>query len=668
MVQFRLNADYQPMGDQPQAIASLVARVNEGHPYQTLLGVTGSGKTFTMANVIERLQRPALVISHNKTLASQLYQEFLAFFPENAVHYFVSYYDYYLPEAYIPQTDTYIEKDASINEVIDRLRHATTQDLLSRTDVIVVASVSCIYGIGSPQEYKNLALTLRRGEQRSRKSLLSTLTALQYERNDIAFLPGSFRTRGDVVDIYPVTGRNVIRISLLGDTVEALHRLTVDASGAVAPQGESLQETALYPAKHFVTPDSKLHVALARIEAELADRVRVLKRENKLLEIERLERRTRYDLEMLRELGYCSGIENYSRHLAFRQEGEPPYALLDFFPKNFITFIDESHMTIPQIRGMWRGDQARKQVLVDFGFRLPSALDNRPLRLEEFEERAGQVLYVSATPGIYERTKSHTPRTNTPLITEQLIRPTGLLDPEVQVHPSEGQMGHLLGEIRARKNRGERSLVLVLTKRLAEELAEYLRGEGIRVEYLHSEIHTLKRPEILHSLRTGAHDALVGVNLLREGLDLPEVSFVGVLDADKEGFLRNETTLIQIIGRAARHVEGKVVLYGDTVTASMQRAMEETERRRAYQAAYNKRHRITPTTITRRIREMPVWLKDEAPPPRKTPHPSPQKLLRSAHNTEEALRTLEKEMRRAARNLEFEYAAELRDLLKEMRK
>ncbi|MBI4128963.1 MAG: excinuclease ABC subunit UvrB, partial [Parcubacteria group bacterium] len=584
------------------------------------------------------------------------------------VHYFVSYYDYYLPEAYIPQTDTYIEKDAKINDVIDRLRHATTQDVLTRRDIVVIASVSCIYGIGDPAEYRNCALQLAVDQTRSRREILDHLALLQYERRESNFLPGSFRVRGDIIEIYPVTSRDVIRISLHHNAIEQIQRIAIDASGVPVGSGETIKDSLIFPAKHFVTPHEKLAAAMRLIERELAGRLRALRANQKLLEAERLEQRTRYDLEMLRELGYCAGIENYSRHLTFRREGEPPWTLLDYFPRDCITFIDESHMTIPQIRGMYAGDRARKEVLVEFGFRLPSALDNRPLTLEEFESRVGQVLFVSATPGTYERARSRGPHTHAPRIVEQLLRPTGLLDPDIAIHPSDGQLEHFIGELRTRIERGERTLALVLTKRLAEDLAGYLKSRGFRVAYLHSEIHTLKRPAVLHDLRSGTYDILVGVNLLREGLDLPEVSLVAVFDADKEGFLRNETTLIQMMGRAARHIKGTVILYASTVTNSMKRAISEVERRRAHQRAYNEKYRITPKTIERRIRELPPWLQDTPPSPARGRASVKESSFSSLRDPDQRRRAIRREMRRAALNLEFEYAAHLRDLLQDLRK
>src|SRR5690554_5782577 len=573
---FRVVADFEPAGDQPQAIARLVEGIQKGERFQTLLGVTGSGKTYTMAKVIEAVQKPTLVLAHNKTLAAQLTSEFRSFFPENAVHYFVSYYDYYQPEAYVPQSDTYIEKDASINDEIDRLRHAATSALFERRDVVIVASVSCIYGLGSPEDYQAMTLSLRHGDFRDRDLVLRKLVGIQYERNDIGYTRGTFRVRGDVIEIIPAYHENIFRIEFFGDEVDRI--LEVDpVTGELLGERDTLQ---IYPASHYVTPEEKMKKAVVAIEEELEERLAYLRREDKLLEAQRLEQRTRYDLEMLREVGYCNGIENYSRHLSGREPGEPPACLLDYFPGDFLMFIDESHQTIPQVGGMYHGDMSRKKTLVEYGFRLPSALDNRPLKLEEFEQHYNQVIFVSATPGPYER------RLSTRIV-EQIIRPTGLVDPEVVVRPVKGQIDDLIHEIRQVTARNERVLVTTLTKKMAEDLTDYLQEMGIRVRYLHSEIAALERVEILRDLRLGKFDVLVGINLLREGLDLPEVSLVAILDADKEGFLRDARSLIQTVGRAARNVHGKAIMYADRVTGSMKEAIEETGRRRETQRAYN---------------------------------------------------------------------------------
>ena len=626
---FKLVSRFAPTGDQPQAIEKLVKNLKNNVRNQVLLGVTGSGKTFVMSKVIEKTQKPTLIISHNKTLAAQLYQEFQEFFPENAVHYFVSYYDYYQPEAYIPQTDTYIEKDAKINEEIDRLRHAATQDLLSRNDVIIVASVSCIYNIGSPQNYQQVALTLTHDQKITRRDLIVRLTALQYQRNDFDFKPGSFRIRGDIIELNLVTGKKVLKIELDGDKM-------------VSPTCK------IFPAQFWVTPQEKIDIAIGNIKLELQTRLKELKKDGKLLEAQRLEQRTNYDMEMLKETGYCYGVENYSIHLEFRKPKEPPFALLNYYPKDFLTIIDESHMTVPQLHAMYNTDRSRKEALIEYGFRLPSALDNRPLKFEEFEKMAGQTVFVSATPGPYEI--QNTAKQN---IAEQLIRPTGLLEPSIEIRPTKNQVKDLTREIKKRVAKNQRVLVCTLTKRLAEALADYLTEEKIKTQYLHSEIKTLERPNILQDLRKGKYDVLVGINLLREGLDLPEVALVAILDADKEGFLRNETTLIQTMGRAARHAEGHVIMYADKKTSSIKRAMAEIMRRRKIQEIYNKKHSITPQQIIKAIKEWPFLSKKN--------EVSTEFWLVHDKNL------IEKEMKIAAKNLDFERAAELRDLLKNLK-
>jgi len=629
---FNLVSKFRPTGDQPQAITKLTENLKAGAKHQVLLGVTGSGKTFTMAKVIERVQKPTLIISHNKTLAAQLYQEFKEFFPHNAVHYFVSYYDYYQPEAYIPQTDTYIEKDAKINEEIDRLRHAATQDLLTRKDIIIVASVSCIYNIGSPEAYELVALELKQGQKIKRKDLISHLTSLQYQRNDIDFRPGTFRVRGEVIEVYLVTGKEIVKIEMSGDKIEKLQPPNV----------------RLYPAHFWVTPQDKLEIALENIKLELEEQLKKLRRQKKLLEAQRLEKRTNYDLEMLQETGYCHGIENYSRHLEFRKPGEPPFTLLDYFRysehSDYIVFIDESHQTLPQLRAMARQDRARKETLIEYGFRLPSAIDNRPLTFKEFEKRAPQTIYVSATPGAYEKRNP---------IVEQLIRPTGLLEPSIEVRPTKNQVKDLIQEIKKRSEKQQRILVLTLTKRLAEAISDYLSEEGIKTQWLHSEVKTLERPQILKDLREGKYDVLVGINLLREGLDLPEVALVAILDADKEGFLRNETTLIQTMGRAARHPEGYVIMYADKVTDSMRKAIAEVLRRRKVQKDYNQKHKITPRPIIKEIREWPFIAKE--------------KEIASEFWAIRDIDLLKKELREAAKNLDFERAIQIRDLIKKIK-
>jgi excinuclease ABC subunit B len=652
MAEFQLVAPYQPAGDQPRAIEQLVEGLGQGRAHQTLLGVTGSGKTFTMANVIARMNRPALVMSHNKTLAAQLYGEFKEFFPGNAVRYFVSYYDYYQPEAYIPQRDIYIEKDAAINDEIERLRLAATSALVSRNDVIVVASVSCIYGLGSPEDYRKMMVRLNVGGIIDRDEMLLKLVDVQYDRNDVNFERGKFRVRGDVVEVWPAYEEVAYRVELFGDEVEAL--AVIDPlTGSVL---ERKQEMYVYPAKHFVLPEERIKASVESIQQELEERLKVLKDQGKLLEAQRLAARTRYDMEMLLEVGYCSGIENYSRHLSGRKPGETPNTLLDFFPEDSLVFIDESHVSVPQVRGMFAGDFSRKSTLVEHGFRLPSALDNRPLRFDEWEQKLGQRIYVSATPGDYEVSMSGGE------IVEQVIRPTGLVDPIVRVEPARGQVPALLAEVKERVAKGERVLVTTLTKRLAEDLSRYLKEQGLRCKWLHSELDAFERVTILRELREGAFDALVGVNLLREGLDLPEVSMVCILDADKEGFLRSETSLIQTIGRAARHVNAEVVLYADKVTQSMQRALDETQRRRALQLAYNAEHGITPEGITKAIRR---GIEEEVQAKAEVRKAVGRDELTDAN--EEYVNELEAEMLKAAEALEFERAAALRDRIMQVR-
>ncbi|MBA1162992.1 excinuclease ABC subunit B [Bacillus licheniformis] len=654
---FELVSNYQPQGDQPKAIDQLVKGINEGRKHQTLLGATGTGKTFTMSNVIKEVNKPTLVIAHNKTLAGQLYSEFKEFFPNNAVEYFVSYYDYYQPEAYVPQTDTFIEKDASINDEIDKLRHSATSALFERKDVIIVASVSCIYGLGSPEEYREMVLSLRTEMEIERNELLRKLVDIQYARNDIDFQRGTFRVRGDVVEIFPASrDEHCVRVEFFGDEIERIRE--VDAlTGEILGEREHV---AIFPASHFVTREEKMKKAIINIEEELEERLKALREEGKLLEAQRLEQRTRYDLEMMREMGFCSGIENYSRHLTFRPAGSTPYTLLDYFPDDFLMVIDESHVTIPQIRGMYNGDQARKQVLVDHGFRLPSALDNRPLRFEEFEKHIHNIVYVSATPGPYEL--EHTPE-----MVEQIIRPTGLLDPIIEVRPIEGQIDDLIGEIQQRIERNERVLVTTLTKKMSEDLTDYLKEIGIKVTYLHSEIKTLERIEIIRDLRLGKHDVLVGINLLREGLDIPEVSLVAILDADKEGFLRSERSLIQTIGRAARNAEGRVIMYADKITNSMEIAINETKRRREQQEAYNEKHGITPKTINKKIRDVirATHAAEDQEEYQVKEEPKLSKMTKKER--EKVIAQMESDMKEAAKALDFERAAELRDLLLELK-
>ena len=656
MATFKLVSPYEPRGDQPQAIAKLVGWLQEGVRDQVLLGVTGSGKTFTMANVIARLGRPTLVISHNKTLAAQLYTEFRELFPSNAVEFFVSYYDYYQPEAYIPATDTYIEKDTLINDEIDKLRHSATRSLLERRDVIIVASVSCIYGLGSPEAYYGLLLPLEKGKRIRRADILAKLVEILYERNDYDFHRGTFRVRGDVIEVFPVHEESkAIRIELWDDVVEGLYEID-PLRGKVI---RSLEKVAIYPASHYVTTRQRLEAAIEGIRIELSERVKELRAQGKLLEAQRLEQRTLFDLEMLSELGYCKGIENYSRHLTGRMPGEPPPTLLDYLPDDALIFIDESHVTVPQLQGMYHGDRSRKETLVEYGFRLPSALDNRPLTFEEFEERVNQVVYVSATPGDYELEKAQGH------VAEQIIRPTGLMDPEVEVRPALNQVEDLLGEIRERVRRGERVLVTTLTKRMAEDLTDYYLDMGVRVRYLHSEIDTLERVEIIRDLRLGKFDVLIGINLLREGLDIPEVSLVAVLDADREGFLRSERALIQTFGRAARNVNGKVILYADRITPSMETAIRETRRRRKLQEEYNRRHGITPETIKKQIPDLLASIYEAdyytVPVVREL-----EEEYLSSKEIPALIEQLRKEMKEAASRLEFERAAELRDRIKQL--
>jgi excinuclease ABC subunit B len=651
--QFEVVSPYSPQGDQPKAIEKLVQGIREGKKHQVLLGATGTGKTFTMSNVIKEVNKPTLVIAHNKTLAGQLYSEFKDFFPNNAVEYFVSYYDYYQPEAYVPQTDTFIEKDAKTNDEIDKLRHSATSALFERRDVIVVASVSCIYGLGSPEEYKEMVVSLRVGMEKGRDELLRQLVDIQYARNDIDFQRGTFRVRGDVVEIFPASrSEHCIRIEFFGDEIDRIRE--VDAlTGEVLAERE---HAAIFPASHFVTREEKMRIAIENIEKELEDRLKELRDEDKLLEAQRLEQRTRYDLEMMREMGFCSGVENYSRHLTLRPPGSTPYTLIDYFPDDFLIVIDESHVSVPQIRAMFNGDQARKQVLVDHGFRLPSALDNRPLKFEEFEEKAHQLVYVSATPGPYELEHSPAP-------IEQIIRPTGLLDPIIDVRPIEGQIDDLIGEIQDRISKNERVLITTLTKKMSEDLTDYLKDIGIKVNYLHSEIKTLERIEIIRDLRLGKYDVLVGINLLREGLDIPEVSLVAILDADKEGFLRSERSLIQTIGRAARNENGHVIMYADKITNSMELAISETKRRREIQEAYNAKHGITPRTIRKEVRD--IIRATTAAEEEVTYKAKPKKMTKEERTN--LIARLEIEMKEAARALDFERAAELRDLVLELK-
>ena len=680
---FKVEAPFTPTGDQPTAIQSLTDGIERGEWAQVLLGATGTGKTFTMAKVIEAVQKPTLIIAHNKTLAAQLCSEFKSFFPNNAVEYFVSYYDFYQPEAYIPSSDTYIEKDASINDEIDKLRHSATMSLFERRDVIIVASVSCIYGLGDPEDYSDLVLSLRLGQTKSRDEILSKLVDIQYTRNDMNFIRGTFRVQGDTIEIFPAAySERAIRVELFGDEIERL--VEVDAlTGEVIAERKHV---AVYPASHYVTTKEKMKIAVERIEAELDEQLAKLKAEDRLLEAQRLEQRTRYDIEMMQEMGYCSGIENYSRHMSERKAGEAPYTLIDYFPDDFLIMVDESHVTIPQVRAMYNGDRARKESLIEYGFRLPSALDNRPLKFDEFVERINQIVYVSATPGPYEMEVE----TN---VAEQIIRPTGLLDPSIEIRPIKGQMDDLLGEIHKRAAKNERVLVTTLTKKMAEDLTEFLKEMGVRVRYLHSDIVTIERAEIIRDLRAGVFDVLVGINLLREGLDMPEVSLVAILDADKEGFLRSDTAMIQTIGRAARNVNGHVIMYADRVTGSMQRAMDETDRRRAVQEAYNIEHHITPKSVSKDVKELIELTKIEEDmvtdgkglSPKKGKKKSSAAGMDHGHETyaqdadatkvaeitaEELynkIEELDRQMKAAAKQLEFEKAAKLRDQLGELR-
>ncbi|AEV69656.1 excinuclease ABC subunit UvrB [Acetivibrio clariflavus] len=656
MPEFKIVSEYKPCGDQPQAIDKLCEGINRGLKGQILLGVTGSGKTFTMANVIERVQKPTLVIAHNKTLAAQLCSEFKEFFPNNLVEYFVSYYDYYQPEAYIPATDTYIEKDSSINDEIDKLRHSATAALFERRDVIIVASVSCIYGLGDPEDYTDLMLSLRKGMQKDRDEIIRKLVEIQYERNEIDFKRGKFRVRGDTLEIFPSSSsEKVIRVEFFGDEIERItevNYLTGEILG-------TMSHAAIFPASHYATTRTKMERAIKSIEQELEERLKELKAEGKLLEAQRLEQRTRYDLEMLQEVGFCQGIENYSRHISGRKPGSPPYTLIDYFPDDFLMIIDESHVTIPQIGAMYNGDRSRKQALVDYGFRLPSAFDNRPLKFSEFEEKINQVIFVSATPATYE--KAHSQQ-----IVEQIIRPTGLVDPEIVVKPVKGQIDDLIGEINERIKKNERVLVTTLTKKMAEDLTDYLKELDFKVKYLHSDIQTIERMEIIRDLRLGVFDVLIGINLLREGLDLPEVSLIAILDADKEGFLRSETSLIQTIGRAARNVNGKVIMYADTVTESMRKAISETNRRRKIQMEYNEKHGITPQSVKKGIRDV-IEITRAAEESADYEIQKTEETL-SVSEAQDLIDALMKEMKEAAKDLQFERAAELRDKINELKK
>ncbi|WP_426381610.1 excinuclease ABC subunit UvrB [Mammaliicoccus lentus] len=654
-IPFEIHSEYSPRGDQPEAIKSLVKGIKDGKRHQTLLGATGTGKTFTMSNVIKEVGKPTLIIAHNKTLAGQLYSEFKEFFPENRVEYFVSYYDYYQPEAYVPQTDTFIEKDASINDEIDKLRHSATSSLFERNDVIVIASVSCIYGLGNPEEYKDLVVSVRKGMEMERNELLRKLVDNQYARNDIDFRRGTFRVRGDVVEIFPASRDELcVRVEFFGDEIDRIREVNYLTGEVIAEREHFL----FYPASHFVTREEKMKVAIERIEQELKERLEELRKENKLLEAQRLEQRTNYDLEMMREMGFCSGIENYSVHLTLRPKGSTPYTLLDYFGDDWLVMVDESHVTLPQIRGMYNGDQARKNVLVEHGFRLPSALDNRPLKFEEFEEKTKQLVYVSATPGPFEI--EHTDE-----MVEQIIRPTGLLDPIIEVRPSKNQIDDLMSEINERVEQNERVLITTLTKKMSEDLTTYLKEAGVKVNYLHSEIKTLERIEIIRDLRMGVYDVLVGINLLREGLDIPEVSLVTILDADKEGFLRSERSLIQTAGRAARNDKGKVIMYADKITDSMRTAIDETNRRRETQEAYNEKYNITPQTINKKIRDVISATVETDEVNEQDKKKAPKKLTKKER--EKTIERVENEMKDAAKDLDFERASELRDILFELK-
>ena len=654
-IPFEIHSEYSPQGDQPEAIKSLVKGIKDGKRHQTLLGATGTGKTFTMSNVIKEVGKPTLIIAHNKTLAGQLYSEFKEFFPENRVEYFVSYYDYYQPEAYVPQTDTFIEKDASINDEIDKLRHSATSSLFERNDVIVIASVSCIYGLGNPEEYKDLVVSVRKGMEMERNELLRKLVDNQYARNDIDFRRGTFRVRGDVVEIFPASRDELcVRVEFFGDEIDRIREVNYLTGEVIAEREHFL----FYPASHFVTREEKMKVAIERIEQELKERLEELRKENKLLEAQRLEQRTNYDLEMMREMGFCSGIENYSVHLTLRPKGSTPYTLLDYFGDDWLVMVDESPVTLPQIRGMYNGDQARKNVLVEHGFRLPSALDNRPLKFEEFEEKTKQLVYVSATPGPFEI--EHTDE-----MVEQIIRPTGLLDPIIEVRPSKNQIDDLMSEINERVEQNERVLITTLTKKMSEDLTTYLKEAGVKVNYLHSEIKTLERIEIIRDLRMGVYDVLVGINLLREGLDIPEVSLVTILDADKEGFLRSERSLIQTAGRAARNDKGKVIMYADKITDSMRTAIDETNRRRETQEAYNEKYNITPQTINKKIRDVISATVETDEVNEQDKKKAPKKLTKKER--EKTIERVENEMKDAAKDLDFERASELRDILFELK-
>jgi len=660
MPEFRVEAPFEPTGDQPEAITQLVDGIREGYKMQTLLGVTGSGKTYTVAKIVEQVQKPTLVLAPNKTLAAQLYSEFKEFFPNNAVEYFVSYYDYYQPEAYIPRTDTYVEKESMLNEEIQKLRLSTTRSLFERRDVLIVASVSCIYGLGSPEEYGEVALTLKVGEERRRDKILRHLTEIQYERNDANFIRGRFRVRGDVLEIFPAYEDVAVRIEFFGDEIERMTEID-PLTGEVLGKRVRLD---IYPAKHWVTTQARLNRAIELIEDELEERLKELEAEGKLLEAARLKQRTNFDIEMLRETGFCSGVENYSRHLAGRAAGEQPWTLMDYLPDDYLLVVDESHVALPQVRGMFAGDRSRKQVLVDYGFRLPSAMDNRPLTFAEFERQINQALFVSATPGPYDYEHSQA-------VVEQVIRPTGLIDPQISVRPTRGQIDDLLAEIRLRVSKGQRVLVTTLTKKMAEDLADYMQELSIKVHYLHSEIETIERVDILRDLRLGVYDVVVGINLLREGLDLPEVSLVAILDADKEGFLRSEGSLIQITGRAARHVEGSVIMYADTITKSMQRAIDETNRRRRLQTSFNERHNITPRGIKKEIKTLSERIKEMSGVSIESADGKAVSVALAGIPRDEALRLikdLESQMRAAAKQLEFEKAAQLRDQIIEIRR